>query len=159
MFSALINLTTTAILLTISFSTTQASVITKRQTESDTNVCQTQGSGMCTLSVSASLTSNGLPGGTVGGSGEVLFDNNCNYITSANNVGPKSPGFSGTLNGNGLSQPLYFGADTIGLSDISGISFQYNGQSYTQKDNCDCGSDNHGLEAGTVCRCPFACPN
>lgn len=114
---------------------------------------------MCTLTVSASLTSNGLPGGTEGGTGTVLFDNNCNNITTADTVGPKSPGFSGTLSGNGLSQMVFFGADDIGLSDIHGISYQYDGVSYTQKKDCDCGSDNDGLEGSTVCRCPFACPN
>lgn len=94
-----------------------------------------------------------------GSGGELLYDNNCNDILTANNVGPKSAGFSGTLSGEGLSQPVYFGADYIGLGDIEGISFQYEGVGYTQKGNCHCGGDDHGLEGGSACRCPFACPN
>jgi len=88
---------------------------------------------------------------------EQLLDHDCNYITSDNEVQPKNPGFAGTIKGNGLSQPLYFGANYIGTEEIDGVSYQYNGQSYNQG-NCDCSQEVSGTTSTTVCRCPFACP-
>jgi hypothetical protein len=145
------------VLLAQAASVTTKPKLAKRGSESDSHICQKQGSGQCTLAVSENLTTNGFEGGTSENSGEQLLDHDCNYITSDNEVNPKSPGFSGTISGNGLSQPVYFAAGFIGTDDIEGISYQYNGQSYNQG-NCDCSNETKGVAAITVCRCPFACP-
>lgn len=121
----------------------------------NSNYCRSPGAHKCGLIVSSWLTANGLPNGTQGGKNINVVNGDCDTIVSKNNVGPKSPGFSGTID-TIYGTTLYFGADSIGLSNIRGISFQYRGQSKTQKD-CNCRSDNKGLKAGTTCQCNFDC--
>lgn len=104
---------------------------------------------------SASLGSLGIQGSTVGSAGVTIVNGNCQSILTGGSLKTHSPGFSADFT-TAYGTHLYYGASWIGLGAISGISFQYNGHGYTQK-NCFTNKDNKfGFSAEAV-QCNFPC--
>jgi len=123
--------------------------------------CDDPGDGQCAVLTTASLT--GMPEGpygtawvgTSGGGGVSVVNGNCSSIVSGGSVGTDSPGFSGDLQ-TIYGTTVYYGAQSIGLGFIDGITFQYNGASYTQSDCYTIDMSSFGQGSQTV-ECPFSC--
>ncbi|WZH42229.1 uncharacterized protein QYS62_003219 [Fusarium acuminatum] len=121
----------------------------------DVQTCRAPGAHKCAVIVWASLSTFGIPGSTVGGSGVNVVDGNCGTIIAAGKLKRDSPGFSADFT-TAYGPHLYFGANTIGLRNIGGVRYQYNGKSYTQG-NCFSTAGTSGLMAVDAIQCNFDC--
>ena len=105
---------------------------------------------MCAVFVVAGST--GTIFGPNGDSEVFVVNGDCDNIIASS---PSSGSFNGDY------QLVYgttvsFHADFIGIDEISGISFTYQGQSFNQN-GCFGGQDNSGLDAATFEQCNFSC--
>ncbi|KAH7186230.1 uncharacterized protein B0J16DRAFT_320976 [Fusarium flagelliforme] len=121
----------------------------------DVNTCRAPGQHRCAVIVWASLATLGLPGSTVGGSGVNVVDGACGTIIAAGKLKRDSPGFSADFT-TAYGPHLYFGANSIGLRNIGGVRYQYNGRSYKQE-NCFSTAGTSGTMAVDAIQCNFDC--
>ncbi|KAJ2956879.1 hypothetical protein NQZ79_g7337 [Umbelopsis isabellina] len=118
--------------------------------------CSTQGAHTCALIVADDVTSTGLTGaGPSESSSATVVNSQCQQIVASGSLDPKSPGFSGSFKLT-YGPTLYVGATWISSTEISGISYQYNGKSYTQS-NCWCHTVSSWNSGGRICQCAFDC--
>jgi len=118
-------------------------------------MCHAPGDHKCAVIVWASLASFGIKGSTVGGSGVKVVGGNCDNIIASGGLQRNSPGFSADYTTT-YGPHLYFGASTIGIGNIGGVRYQYNGASYTQG-NCFNTGGTSGLQGVDAIQCNFDC--
>ncbi|KAM0281885.1 hypothetical protein ACHAO9_010513 [Fusarium lateritium] len=121
----------------------------------DVQTCRSPGAHKCAVIVWASLSSFGIKGSTVGGSGVNVVGGSCDSIIAAGALKRDSPGFSADFTTT-YGPHLYFGANSIGLRNIGGVRYQYNGKSYTQG-NCFNTGGTSGLMGVDAIQCNFDC--
>jgi hypothetical protein len=121
----------------------------------DQGNCRAPGAYKCAVIVQASLISLGVKGSTTGNSGVQVVGGSCDNIIASGELQRNSPGFSADYTTT-YGSHLYFGASSIGIGNIRGLEFQYNGASYTQGD-CFGADGSSGLRAVDIVQCDFDC--
>ncbi|KAF2479179.1 hypothetical protein BDY17DRAFT_51015 [Neohortaea acidophila] len=118
--------------------------------------CRDPGEYTCAVITAASASSLGIMGTTVSGGGVSIVGGSCQNILYSGQLQDDSPGFSAQFVTT-YGPTLYYGANFIGLSDIEGISFQYDGHSYTQANDCFSYNNDHFPYEESVVQCNFPC--
>ncbi|KAI9861933.1 MAG: hypothetical protein M1813_005003 [Trichoglossum hirsutum] len=117
--------------------------------------CQAPGAHQCAVITAVGATDFPLQPASGQGPEVIVVGGTCDNLIWSGTLQPKSPGFYAKY-GLAYGTTLEYHASFIGLGDIGGVWFTYNGVNYYQS-QCSKGSDNSGPNVSEILQCNFPC--